>query len=355
MKKVTFVCKYLGKGGAERVMSLLITHFVKVGFEVELIMLYQDLIEYSIPKEVSVKYLGWESTASPIKILKRYKQLRKEITGQYVISFIYSAIRDTIFATLGQKKEIIISDRSDPSREPAGKLRKAIRTFSYLFADKIVFQTEDAQNYFPKVIRKKGFIIPNPINENLPGPYQGEREKVIFAAGRLEEQKNFSLLLLAFSRFYMTHKDYDLYIYGRGSQLDLLKTQCKELEIESHVFFPGFVTDVTDRMNKAMVYVSSSDYEGISNTMLEAMAMGVPTVCTDCPVGGARMTIKNNENGILVPVGDAAALSKAISRMVDDRDFAEKCSKNSVKIKNDLSIEKICNQWFELMKQEYRN
>ena len=57
-------------------------------------------------------------------------------------------------------------------------------------------------------------------------------------------------------------------------------------------------------MNNAMVYVSSSDFEGMSNTMLEAMAMGVPTIATDCPIGGAKTVIKNGENGILTPVGN---------------------------------------------------
>ena len=68
------------------------------------------------------------------------------------------------------------------------------------------------------------------------------------------------------------------------------------------------------------MFVSSSDFEGISNSMLEALGMGLPVVVTDCPVGGARMVIKSGENGILVPVGDTQAMYEAMRSVLKDPD-----------------------------------
>ena len=97
------------------------------------------------------------------------------------------------------------------------------------------------------------------------------------------------------------------------------------------------------------MFVSSSDYEGLSNSMLEAMAIGLPTVCTDCPVGGARMVIRDGENGLLVPVGDREALAAAMCRVADDRALAETLSQNGRTLREKLSIGVIADEWERLI------
>lgn len=349
MKKITFVCKYLGKGGAERVMSILINYYVKAGWKVQLILLYENLVEYSLPKTVEVQYLGWDKYRSVFQVVSRLKELRRIIKGDYVVSFIYAAIRDTIFATIGLKKRIIVSDRSDPSREPAGNFRQLIRTISYFFADTIVFQTEEAKKFFPNCIQRKGVIISNPISSNLPQRYVGNRKKIIVAAGRLDQQKNFPMLLNAFSMLHKDFPEYSLRIYGRGPMEDELRRLVDMLRLEDCVELPGYVLNVDEQMWDASLYVSSSDYEGISNSMLEALAMGIPTICTDCPVGGARESIKDGVSGILVPVGDETSLYKAMKKVLTDDSLAERLSNNSVRIRAELSEEIIVSKWLEIM------
>ena len=97
------------------------------------------------------------------------------------------------------------------------------------------------------------------------------------------------------------------------------------------------------------MFVSSSDYEGMSNSMLEAMAMGLPCVCTDCPAGGARAVIKDGENGLLTPVGDSHALYLAMKKIAENPGLANKLSQNSVKIRNKQSVDKIIKKWMELI------
>ena len=218
-------------------------------------------------------------------------------------------------------------------------------------ASKFVFQTEDAMNCFPENIRKKSYVISNPINENLPEPYTGERDKEVIAIGRLVSQKNFPMAINAFEKFYNKNPEYKFTIYGDGPLRESLEKTIKEKELENVINLPGFSKNIIEDIKKAGIYISSSDFEGISNAMLEAMAMGIPTVCTDCPIGGAKMTIKNNENGVLVPVGDEDALYRAMDKVANDSTFAKEISENAIKIREELSIDKILDKWIDVMER----
>lgn len=350
MKTVSFVCEHLGKGGAERVMSILIRNFISEGYKVQLVLLYEDLIEYPIPSNVEKVFLGFSRKRTLSEIVSRRNKLRRAINGDVIIAFLYGAIRDTAFSMLGSNKRLIISDRSDPAREPAGRFRRIIRTLSYCFTDAIVFQTTDAKNYFPSFIQKKGCIIPNPVSNSLPAANIDDAEKIVIAAGRFDPQKNFPLLIRSFARLNRDYPDYKLHIYGKGYLENELKKLVLDLGLSESVEFPGFVSDIASRMSKASLYVSSSDYEGISNSMLEAMAIGIPTICTDCPVGGAREMIKNGENGLLVSVGDEEELYLAMKKVLSDKDIARKLSENSKKIKEQLSEKVIFERWLKTVK-----
>lgn len=95
----------------------------------------------------------------------------------------------------------------------------------------------------------------------------------------------------------------------------------------------------------ATMFISTSDFEGISNSMLEAMGMGLPVVRTDYPVGGARMFIRNKENGMLSPVGNSKAFVEAMCYLVENPDEAMKIGANALEINQILSEDKIMQQW----------
>ena len=107
--------------------------------------------------------------------------------------------------------------------------------------------------------------------------------------------------------------------------------------------------DIHSIIKDYAMFVSSSDFEGMSNSMLEAMAIGLPTICTDCPAGGARAVIKDHENGILVPVNDVQAMANAMKEIAGDSELAEKLSLNGTKLREELSVNKIVNQWMEII------
>ena len=191
-------------------------------------------------------------------------------------------------------------------------------------------------------------MIPNPVYIGDLQPYEGERDKKIVAVGRLEPQKNHKLLLRAFAEFAATHKEYVLEIYGKGELEEELKALARELGIEKHVQLRGFSGKVKEEINNAAMYVLSSDYEGISNSMLEAIALGVPVIATDCPIGGSRMYIEDGVNGLLVPVGDMQTMAAAMKRIADDAEFRESLSRQGRKLREQNRVEQIAERFLSL-------
>ena len=190
-------------------------------------------------------------------------------------------------------------------------------------------------------------MIPNPVPQNLPEPYQGVRKKRIVSVARLEPQKNHRLLIEAFAEFLKDFPEYELHIFGIGELEEDLKAQVRELQLEDKIIFRGFSANVREEIIDSAMFVLSSDYEGISNSMIEALAMGVPVISTDCPVGGSRAYIENETSGLLVPVGDQAALCNAMKRIVADEKLAKKLSDNAVKIRETYALPKIADRFLK--------
>ena len=350
MKNITFVCQYLAKGGAERVMSILINQFVKYGYKVKLIMLYENIIDYEIDDTVQIIALEWSRKAGIKKRILRWRQLRKLIDGDIVISFLYSAIRDTVIATLGSQTKLIFSERNDPNNDPEGKLRQIIRDISYFFADKIVFQTSMQMNYFRKNIRKKGIVIEHPVLQNLPMATEGKKIKIVSVC-RLTAQKNIIMSLQAFKNITIKYPEAKYCIYGDGELRREIEEDINRLGLKDSVILHGFCRNIHTEIKDATLYISSSNFEGISNSMLEAMGMGLPVVCTNCPIGGAGEVIKNKENGILVPTNDVKALTEAMLELLDNPDLRNKIRKNACEVRNTYSTTKIIEKWVEVVSE----
>ena len=253
----------------------------------------------------------------------------------------------TILATLGLKNKVIVSERNDPAVYGKKKIKKILRNILYKHADVLVCQTPDAKEYFPKKIQDKTVVIPNPIMKNLPEKYTGERRKIIVNFCRVEAQKNLKLLIDSFIELHKEFPEYILNIFGDGAEKENIKKYIEEQNMNEHIKLYDFIQNIHEEIVDNTMFVSSSDYEGISNSMLEAMAIGLPVVVTDCPCGGARMFVKNNENGILVNVRDKKALYEGMKKIITDKEFAEKISNEATKIKEELNSDKITKMWIE--------
>ena len=223
-------------------------------------------------------------------------------------------------------------------------------------SDSFVFQTKEQRIEHNLENEPNAYVIHNPIKSDLPQPYEGTRNKTIVNFCRMSPQKNLLLLIKAFEQLHKEFPDYTLELYADTDDPKTIEYR-NELtsyiagqKLEKSVFLLPPSSDIHNIILDSAMFVSSSDYEGISNSMIEAMAIGLPCVCTDCGGGGAREMITDGENGLLVPVGDVMALKNAMARMISEEGLAEKCSKNAAKIRDTHSIEKISEKWLDVIK-----
>ena len=351
--RVAIITQNLSAGGAERVISQLLSEWHSAGIECHLILLRKRTIAYAIPDGVFLYELdlqGKNKISRKINELKNIRDIVKKINPDIVLSLPEEIGIYTIGALLGTKIPVVVSERNNPHVMPYKKITRLFRKLLYPFSHGFIFQTREAASYFSKKIQKKGVVLPNPLElSRIPSVYTGEREKVVVGAGRLFPQKNFKLLIDAFAEFYKTHPDYKLIIYGEGHMRSELEDYAsKHLKPDTYSF-PGIVLDLLERMRKASMFVLSSDYEGMPNALIEAMAMGLPSISTDCPSGGSRELIANGENGILVPVSDSHKMAEAMSFLADNSEMAAKISKESAKVKFRLDSKVISKKWLDYL------
>ncbi len=179
---------------------------------------------------------------------------------------------------------------------------------------------EEINNF---IVKNEFFPLQNSDhNKNLLKKRLMNTEKRILTfSGRLVKTKRLDLLFTAFKEVLQSGKDVHLLILGDGELREKLISLAKELGIKDHVSFKGFRTDILDYLHISDMFVFPSEREGMPNSLLEAMACRLPVIAAG--VGGVIDLIRNGENGIMVPPGDAEGLKKAIFRLLDDRQFSE--------------------------------
>ena len=344
-KNIIFVTNYFGNGGAATVMRTIINNLIDKNYNILIISFNDDNKKYNLPSNAKYVTLKGKKSSSLSHIIQ-LRTIFKKYKYSTIISFEYFVNMQCVIANMFLKNKLIISERNDPSKVGVSKNKQ--RNFLYRFADVLVCQTETIKNYFPNYIRKKTVIISNPIKDNLPKRFIGKRKKIIFNFCRLTNQKNLPMLINAFKEIHKKYPDYKLYIYGDGPKKDYLIKMIDNYKLSKCAHIYSFDNNIDNIINNYGIYVSTSDYEGVSNSMLEAMAMGIPTICTDCDGGGAREIIVNNYNGILIPKNDLNALIQSIEKIITDSLFEEKISINATLIKDIYSEERICKKWIDL-------
>jgi glycosyltransferase involved in cell wall biosynthesis len=352
MKITYFIGSTIG-GGAEHVMCDLASYMCKQeGVESEILTATRTKNSYLIHSDVNVVSLENSRRIKNryirlfVKMINLYKYIETSQTELYVV-FLPETIKAIMFFRRMIKVPILVSERSNPASYEKKLKKEMIKAFAK--ADAIVFQTEEARNFYQEMIEKmpNSLVIPNAITGELPSPYDGKREKILVSAGRIKKEKNFDLLIQAFSRVSNVFPEYKLYIYGEGELKNNYIDLTKKLGIEDKVVFPGYVSNLAVAIKKATAFVLSSDYEGMPNALIEAMAMGIPCVSTDCSGGGASFLINNMENGILVSRGSIDELTKGIMTILENPKLQEKLSVNSKEIRSKLSQNNIYSQWRE--------
>lgn len=345
---ILLVVSSLLPGGAERATLGLADYLASEGFDVHLFVARRDPNyegTYQVPDNVTAHYIKHGFNSKLLRPLLNTVLLRRlidEYAFEWVIS-LGAQYKTLSLARCFDNAKVLLSERNCPEKFYAPSEKDFVEG-CYQRATRVVFQTEEAMNYFSAVPAERKMVIPNAVREGLP-QWIGSGNKTIAFVGRLSDQKNPSLLINAFRLFHDGHPDWTLEMYGDGYLRSAISQQVEDEGLGDSVHLHGNVSRVENYVSSAGMYVSSSDYEGISNSMLEALAMGVPTVCTDCAGGGARLAIQNGVNGLLTQCNDVEGLARAMVRIADNAELARKMSAAAVESSERFAPSAIYAQW----------
>ena len=390
MKHIIIVIHTLAVGGAERRISTLANFMARQGHKVSILLIDNPTVDFPIDPDIKIvctnqnpKFDGceWKNcdlfrpgksfhTSISDNLLLRKARLKGRESASFVetelfvkykyalplyeyirrfpdaviVSFMTIPNIALMMAAQNLKNRVVFGDCTDVANEyPAGSPYNDLRKKYYSRADAALLQTDVQSAYYSFLPGLKKNVIPNFIkSEHFPERFEGKRRKEIVNFCRLSPAKNLPLLIDAFALLNRDYPEYTLSIYGEGELKESLNEKISSLNLKKSVFIHDFDLNIHSKIVDSAMFVSSSDREGISNSMLEAMAIGLPCVCTDCLGGGARMMIEDGKNGLLVPMNDAKALYFAMKKIIENPDLAEKISRNAVKIRERLEPEKIC-------------
>lgn len=351
MKKVLFITNSISFGGASKMLCFVAESLAARGHRILIVNLHATRNVTNFERALSGVDVVTVSTPSKFKHLYRLKEIRKiahAYGAEVIIGFtafpnFYSVIISKILHIPS-----IVSERGDPYHTFNSSLKDKILKLIINQSSGAVFQTKGASEFYGKRLQKRGRIIPNPIyikNDTIVND-SVSRENTIVSVGRIDNtQKRYDIMLKAFSLFSRHHPQYSLLLYGRGVDEGDVKEWCGILGLEKKVRFMGLTTNPMQDISNASIFLITSDYEGISNSLLEAMAVGLPCVSTDSSPGGARMLIKDHVNGLLVPVGDVEAIAKALCEFAEDPVLASKCGKNAKNVIRRFDANTIIDMW----------
>lgn len=357
-KTIAFFAPNLVGGGAERIISILASHFSETGFQVDL-LLTQVSGPYLHDLSPKVNIIDLQSSKALTSLPKLIKYLRSKRPHILFTSHMHCSTV-AIWATKlsGVSTKIIVRqptllNLSYEKTQISSRIKKNVFVASSFLADKIIVTSEAMLRDFKKVakIPKNKFqIIHNPIpiqaiiessKEPLDHPwFQPGKPPVIIAVGRLVDVKDFYTLIKAFSIVEKKSPSH-LVILGEGPLRSKLTSLISSLGLNDKVFMPGFVSNPYKYMKKSKVFVLSSLREGFPNSMVEAMACGIPIISTQGD-GGVEEILENGVWGQLVPVRNEELLANAILRV-----FEASYNINTLERANDFSIDIIIKKYHE--------
>lgn len=358
--KISLLTSDLSYGGQKRVTVNLANEFDYRGYRTEVICINKkgDLIP-DLNDSVEIKELSYNRAHYNIFELS---SVIKESNPDYLItSLVYVNLLSIISShiTFKNRVKLIVTEHSSyPDLNIKYKLLLRAAGLLYRNTHNVVSVSDSAAE---RLSNLSGFplqdieIIPNPVvseriremKEQEPDhEWLNEDVPVVVAAGRLATEKNYSLLIRAIAR---VAKDIDvrLILLGEGPQRNKLENIVNKLSLDSVISMPGFVKNPYAYMNKADVFVVSSNTETFSMSLVESLACGCSPVTTAC--GSAPVDIlRDGQYGEIVPTNDVGSMAEAIANSINNPVPSKKLNKRA----NDFSVRKAADQYEELIIDE---
>lgn len=337
MTRVAILAATSGHSGVDRILGNLVRQFDAWGLEVDLLRVrgHGPQIDLRGLDHTRVLDLGTAHVATALPALTRY--LRRQPPGALlcdkdkvnrtaILARSLSGARTRLVVRLGTAVSVNLAERGVLERH----LQRASMRYLYPHADRVLVPAEGVRAdlcQFAQLDPRHVSVVRSPIltpaldalaSAPCPHPWLAPGElPVILAVGELSYRKDFATLVRAFAR--VRHaRPCRLIILGRGRRGASLHALAAELGVAADLTLPGFQTNPYTWLRRARLFVLSSLWEGLPVALVEALALGVPVVATDCP-GGPAEVVTTADCGTLVPVGDDQAMASAMHHWLETR------------------------------------
>lgn len=345
--KVLIVINEIKCSGVSKIVCWLSNSLSEKGSEVYLYSFMGNEDFYSVNSNVNRIKDNISSNNRLIrthKLINRLKRIYKDKKIDVSVAFSPITSLAVILSCFGQRTKSVVSERNDPYLDKstvANICRKM-----YRFADGAVFQSKGAADYFPLSLRSKSKIIFNPVNVCEHINEYSLRKNVIAHVSRLDiHQKRQDILIEAFKQIRDRFPQYKLKIYGDGDDRNILEDMTKELDLSDSVIFCGKTNNTFDALRECKLFLFTSDFEGMPNVLLEAIATGTPVVTTDYSPGGANDLITENCCGLVAKRGDTESVADCVCRLLNNEDSLKTSSNNAIIASKKYSPEMILEDW----------
>lgn len=365
-----FVLHSLSSGGAERVTATLANHWADKGWTVTVVTvagaerdfyaLDARIQRIALNMAAESRHVG-EAVWHNLRRIRALSRVLKRERPDVAVSMMATANVTLAVAGRFTDTRTVGSERIHPPTLPLGRIWEQLRQRAYPLLHGMVAQTDSSAAWLREHAPAKRIrVIPNPVNYPLevqaplvvPNDVvdRSAEARILLAVGRLEVQKGFDRLLAGFASIARQYPDWSLVILGQGSLYEALQRQAEELGIWDRVALPGAVGNVGEWFEAADLYVLTSRFEGFPNTLVEALAYGVPSVAVDCETG-PREIVRHEVDGLLIPQDDPDALVVALDRLMGEADLRVRFSERTVEVRERFAVERIAGQWEQLFEE----
>ena len=272
------------------------------------------------------------------------------------------------------KDKVFISIRNHLSTKKEGIIARYGTIYSNKKADKIIccsmsVEIDQIDNF--KAYKNKTIVIENYVSEVSFNKCR--RDNIIITVGRLTKHKGQEHIIKAMSLVVKKIPDAKLLILGRGPYKDYLEKLINKFQLINNVRLSGYTSDIGKYLNKSKIFVLASDYEGFSNSLLEAMSYSIPVIATNSPGGNSEILLekyyKNEINksihsyyGILIPTftnehntykitkNERILAKEIINLLINKKDYNNYKDKSIERAKY-YSKSKIINKWLNIIEE----
>lgn len=335
-------------GGIERVVIQLSNYFVEHGCNMEIVSLCTKETKAFFDLHTDVEIIHWKKSPNDLSrtgIIAIIHQIAKKSDADVVLGCHDPICNAMVINKPFFKGRVIATQHA--AIEYYSPKRLVLESLILRFADRFAVLSDWSKLYYENRGLKNCVVIPNALDQKLL-EIQEDRDKTIITAGRLTGVKGFDFLIRAFKLVHNVHPDWKLKILGDGEDRKKLTALIKELNLEDAVILLGFQKNVLEEFRKASIFTVTSQSEGFSMVLLEAMTQGVPAVCVDIPV--MKELLDHGKYGVLSRA-DEKAFASALNSLIADEQLRNQYGEKALERCKAYTMEKIGMQWLELFQK----